>query len=176
LRFLVCVVFVEDSVQKLFIAARQLAAISLDESRNAQSFASLAETADGDSGHVGRDLTPTCAVQKCLKGCSTNATVAVKLGQRHSIGESITRPTRSVDVTGKFNTTKLEVSCKEHQPRNWKWRTEQGVKHNDLILRCKAFLPPDLVDQALCINSSRSCTDCKTSWCTTATTARSSFP
>jgi hypothetical protein len=68
---------------------------------------------------------------------------------------------RAVDATGKFNITKLAVSCREYQPRGWSWRIEQGVKHNDLVLRCKAFLPPELVDQALCINSRAHDAECK---------------
>jgi hypothetical protein len=57
------------------------------------------------------------------------------------------------DATGKFVVTKLDVECLVHRPHNWLYRVDVGAHNSDLILRCIAFLPPEVVDQALCINS-----------------------
>jgi hypothetical protein len=59
----------------------------------------------------------------------------------------------AVDATGKFTITKLEVPCQTYEPEGKPWRVELGLKYNDLMVRCLAFLSPELVDEALCINS-----------------------
>jgi hypothetical protein len=55
-----------------------------------------------------------------------------------------------VDASGKFHVTKVDPTCRMREPYGGQWRREMGTRNSDLIVRCIAFLTPQVIDQGLC--------------------------